>query len=340
MKEALALYPKARLRRLRNNANTRNLIREIRIGIHDLVFPLFIKHGFHIKQPISSMPGHFQLSIDQLEEELEMLVTLGIQSIILFGIPAIKDPLGKDSYSDEGIIQSAIPIIKKIAPDILIISDLCFCEYTDHGHCGVVSTNKEIDNDQTLALLVKQAVSHVKAGTDIVAPSGMMDGMVQAIRQGLDHAGYSHIPILSYSAKYSSSMYGPFREAAEGAPKFGDRLSYQMDYANTNESLRECTLDIAEGADMLMVKPAHTYLDILFKVKQAFPALPLGAYHTSGEYAMVKAAAEKGWIHEKSAVLEILTAIKRAGADFIITYFAKDVARWQQENKLSYPFLS
>ena len=324
------LYPNVRLRRLRNNANIRNLVRETEFGIQDLVFPLFIRHGVDIKKPISSMPGLFQISVDRLEDEIKELLGLNIQSVILFGIPALKDPLGKDSYSEEGIIQSAIPIIKKIAPNLLVISDLCFCEYTDHGHCGVIGAHGEICNDETLELLAKQAISHAKAGVDIIAPSGMMDGMVQAIRRGLDNAGYNNLPILSYAVKYASSMYGPFREAAEGAPKFGDRRSYQMDYANSNEALHECALDVSEGADLLMVKPAHTYLDIIFRVKQAFPELPLGAYHTSGEYAMIKAAAEKGWMDEKSIVLEVLTAIKRAGADFIITYFAKEVANWLQ----------
>jgi len=321
-------FPKTRLRRLRKNANIRDLVREVDFDIGDLILPLFIKHGSGLKTPIASMPGHFQWSVDKLEEEIKTLTQLGIKSIILFGIPKIKDGLGKDSYSDDGIIQAAIPAIKKAAPDMLVISDSCFCEYTDHGHCGVIEHGNEIDNDKTLELLVKQAVSHAKAGADIIAPSGMMDGMVQAIRHGLDNAGYHNIPILSYSVKYSSSMYGPFRDAAEGAPKFGDRRTHQMDFANIHESLRECALDIAEGADMLMVKPAHTYLDIITRVKQAYPALPLGAYHTSGEYAMIKAAAEKGWMDERSTALEVLTAIRRAGADFIITYYAKEVANW------------
>lgn len=320
-------FPKTRLRRLRQNANLRNLVRETRLDISKLVLPLFIKHGSNIKNPIASMPGHFQISVDQLADEVKNISALGIKNIMLFGIPAHKDPLGTDSYSDNGIIQTAIPIIKKAAPDLLIFSDTCLCEYTDHGHCGVV-TDHDVDNDKTLELLAKQVVSHVKAGTDIIAPSCNMDGMVQAIRIALDTAGYQHIPILSYAVKYASSMYGPFRQAAEGAPKFGDRRSYQMDFANAQEALRECALDIAEGADMLMVKPAHTYLDVICRVKQAYPELPLCAYHTSGEFAMIKAAAEKGWIDERSSALEVLTAIHRAGADFIITYFAKDVASW------------
>jgi porphobilinogen synthase len=324
----LGQYPTTRLRRLRHNASIRDLVRETHLDVGDLVLPLFIKHGSGIKKPIASMPGHFQISVDNLEEEILAIAALGIKNIILFGIPETKEGLGEDSYSDYGIIQTAIPVIKKAAADMLVISDVCLCEYTDHGHCGVVSDAHEIQNDQTLALLAKQAVSHAKAGADIIAPSGMMDGMVQVIRQGLDQAGCQQIPVLSYSVKYSSSMYGPFREAAEGAPKFGDRRTHQMDFANSKEALRECALDISEGADMLMVKPAHTYLDVIQRVKQAYPELPLGAYHTSGEFAMIKAAAEKGWIDEKSAALEVLTSIRRAGADFIITYFAKDAAGW------------
>lgn len=322
-------FPKTRLRRLRYNPLIRNLIKEVQLSVDELILPLFIRYGVNIKKPIISMPGHFQLSIDKVEEEITSIVALGIKSIILFGIPERKDALGKDSYSDNGIIQSVIPVIKKAAPNLLIITDNCFCEYTDHGHCGVVNMdNHEIDNDKTLELLAKQAVSYAKAGADVIAPSGMMDGAVQIIRSALDAADFQHIPILNYSVKYASAMYGPFREAAEGAPKFGGRHTHQMDYANINEAIRECTLDIEEGADMLMVKPAHTYLDIISRVKQAFPALPLGAYHTSGEYVMLKAAAEKGWIDERSAVIEVLTSIRRAGADFIITYYAKEIAAW------------
>lgn len=322
-------FPKTRLRRLRHNPSVRHLVRETEIDVNKLILPLFIKHGTQVRNPIASMPGHFQLSLDQLPEEVKSIQALGIKGVILFGIPAQKDPLGTDSYSDTGIIQSAIPIIKKHAPDLLILSDICFCEYTDHGHCGVVTENETIDNDQTLELLAKQAVSHAKAGTDIIAPSANMDGMVQAIRSALDHAGFHHLPILSYSTKYASAMYGPFRIAAEGAPKFGDRSTYQMDFANGNEALRECALDIAEGADMLMVKPAHTYLDIISRVKTTYPGLPLCAYHTSGEFAMLKAAAEKGWIDEQKSAREVLTAIHRAGADFIITYYAKEIAGWK-----------
>lgn len=319
-------FPTTRLRRLRRNPATRKMVQETRLQVENLVLPLFIRHGHGIKNPISSMPGCYQLSIDHLENEISDIMQLGIKSVLLFGIPAEKDAVGSDSYHDNGIIQTAIPVIKKLAPELLIITDVCFCEYTDHGHCGVVTEKQQIDNDKTLELLAKQAVSHAKAGADVIAPSGMMDGMIHAIRQGLDAAGFHDIPILSYAVKYASSMYGPFREAAEGAPKFGDRRTHQMDFNNKRESLRECALDIQEGADMLMVKPAHTYLDVIASVKQTYPTLPLGAYHTSGEYAMIKAAAEKGWIDEDAAAIEVLTAIKRAGADFIITYFAKQIA--------------
>lgn len=326
-------FPKTRLRRLRQNDSLRELVREFHLSPSKLILPLFIKHGKNIRNPISSMPGHFQLSVDQLPEEVKHIQELGLKGVILFGIPSEKDPFGKDAYSDSGIIQTAIPIIKKHAPNLLVMSDICFCEYTDHGHCGVVIHSKNggeaiIDNDQTLELLGKQAVSHAQAGTDIIAPSANMDGMVQAIRQALDEAGFSHMPILSYSTKYASAMYGPFRQAAEGAPRFGDRSTYQMDFANCREALRECALDISEGADILMVKPAHTYLDIITQVRATFPGLPLCAYHTSGEFAMLKAAAEKGWIDEQKSVREVLTAIRRAGADFIITYYAKEVAGW------------
>lgn len=326
-------FPKTRLRRLRKNSTIRDLVRETHLSVDKFVLPLFIKHGSGIKNPIPSMPGQFQISLDRLAEEIEEVDKLGIKSVILFGIPEQKDGLGSDSYSENGIVQRAIPIIKKAAPNLLIMSDICFCEYTDHGHCGVINQQEtaqevDVDNDETLALLAKQAVSHANAGAGVIAPSGNMDGMVQVIRDALDKALYQHIPILSYSVKYASGMYGPFRQAAEGAPKFGDRRTYQMDFANTNEAIRECALDIAEGADMLMVKPAHTYLDVIFRVKQMYPELPLCAYHTSGEYALLKAASEKSWIDERKSVLEVLTSIRRAGADFIITYYAKDVAIW------------
>jgi len=324
-------FPTTRLRRLRHTPQLRNLVREVHLDLSKLILPLFIKAGSNIKNPIASMPGHCQWSVDNLNEPLEALLKSGIKNIILFGIPAQKDPLGKESCADDGVIQQAIKQIKKIAPELLVISDVCFCEYTDHGHCGfVVEKNHgfEIDNDKSLAMLAQQAVSHAQAGADIVAPSANMDGMVGAIRNALDTADFKHIPILSYAVKYASSMYGPFRLAAEGAPKFGDRASYQMDFANRLEGLRECELDITEGADMLMVKPAHTYLDVICRVKETYPTLPLCAYHTSGEFAMLKTAAEKGWVDEKKAAFEVLTAIHRAGADFIITYYAQEVAQW------------
>ncbi len=325
-------FPLLRLRRLRQHPVLRDLIRETDIALKDLIFPLFIKGREGEKQPINTMPGLFQIPIQRLPQEIEELCKLGISSVLLFGIPPHKDPLGMDSYSDQGIIQEAIQVIRKTAPKMLIVSDVCFCEYTDHGHCGIITEKDgkfDLDNDQTLELLVKQAVSHAQAGADIVAPSGMIDGMVYAIRRGLDIAGYKHVPILSYSVKYQSCLYGPFRAASEGTPSFGDRSTHQMDTANAKEALREADLDVLEGADMLMVKPAHAYLDVIYRVKQAHPNIPLGAYHTSGEFCMIKAAAEKGWLDEKKAVLEILRGIRRAGADFIITYYAKEFAQWQ-----------
>ena len=320
-------FPTTRPRRLRYNAKIRDFIRETKLTTDQLVAPLFIRHGQNIRNPIRSMPGHYQLSVDLLPAELAQLANLGLRQLLLFGIPAQKDGLGSDSYADQGIIQNAIAAIKASGHDFLIISDVCFCEYTDHGHCGVWE-NDTVHNDATLEILAKQAVSHATAGADIIAPSGNMDGMVGAIRKALDAAGFVQVPILSYAVKYASSLYGPFREAAEGAPSQGDRKSYQIDPANGFEALRECALDVAEGADMLMVKPAHAYLDILYQVKQAYPGLPLGAYHTSGEFAMLKAAAANGWLNEKAATLEVLTGMRRAGADFIITYYAKEVAEW------------
>jgi porphobilinogen synthase len=307
------------------------LVRETELNVKDLVLPIFVKGREGKRVPIESMPGYFQIPICALEQEVEEILGLGISSVILFGIPPHKDRHGSDSYADDGIIQDAIRKIRDVTSNLLIISDVCFCEYTDHGHCGIISEisgKMDIDNDQTLELLIKQAISHARAGADVIAPSGMIDGMVGAIRRGLDESRFQHIPILSYAVKYNSAMYGPFRDAAEGAPKFGDRSTHQMDPSNGKESLREVKLDIDEGADMLMVKPAHSYLDIIYRVKQAHPEIPLGAYHTSGEFCMIKAAAERGWIDEKRAIFEILTGIKRAGADFILTYFTKDVANW------------
>lgn len=322
-----------RLRRLRQHEALRALVRETHLQVTDLVCPIFIKQAIKSteKIAISSMPGQYQIGLCHIEAEIQSIVSLGIHAVILFGIPEHKDAEGRAAVQDDGIIQQAIRLIKQQAPELLIISDICFCEYTDHGHCGVISEKTgrcDVDNDATLALLVKQSISHARAGTDVIAPSGMMDGMVAAIREGLDHEGFEHIPILSYAAKYCSAFYGPFREAAEGAPQFGDRSTYQMDPANPKEALREIDQDVAEGADMLMVKPALSYLDIIYQTKHRYPEIPLCAYQVSGEYAMVKAAAQCGWINEKKVALEMLLSIKRAGADFIITYFAKDVATW------------
>lgn len=320
-------FPVSRMRRLRRTPQLRSLLQENTVSVSDLVLPLFIKAGNNIKNPISSMPGHFQLSLDHLSAEIEEIKQLNIPAVILFGIPEEKDAMGSSALDDNGIIQQSIKLIKKIAPELLVITDLCFCEYTDHGHCGVMNADGQtVDNDKTLELLGIQAVSHARAGADIIAPSGMMDGMVKAIRAALDQHHFQDIPILSYAVKYASAFYGPFRVAAEGAPQFGDRKTYQMNPANANEALREAALDVAEGADMLMVKPAQNYLDIIYRVKQSFPALPLCAYQVSGEFAMIKAAGEKNWIDEKAVMMETLLAIKRAGADFIITYFAKEVA--------------
>jgi porphobilinogen synthase len=324
-------FPTVRMRRLRHPANLRALVREHRLSVEDLVLPLFIKEGHGIKNPIHSLAGHYQWSVDCLREEIQRIVDLRIPAVILFGIPLHKDARGSSALSENGVIPSAIAAIKEWAPQLVVISDLCFCEYTDHGHCGVIAAHQQgeviIDNDATLDLLAAQAVSHARAGADVIAPSGMMDGMVRAIRQGLDQNGFLHIPILSYAVKYASAFYGPFREAAgSGAPRYGGRQTYQMDPANAQNGIREAEMDVLEGADMLMVKPAHTYLDMIFRIKQKFPALPLGAYHVSGEYAMIKAAAAQGWLDEERAMLEALIAIKRAGADFIITYYAKAVA--------------
>lgn len=325
------MYPQTRPRRLRSHPLVRELVRETTLSVRDLILPLFIRHGTSQRLPIGSMPGHFQLSIDQLAGEIAEIESLGIPAVILFGIPEHKDAVGSDAYSDQGIIQQAVRTIKDLAPDLLVITDVCFCEFTDHGHCGIVSDNTgriDVDNDATLEILQREAVSHARAGADMIAPSGMMDGMIQALRSALDGAGYSHLPIMSYAAKYASAFYGPFREAAESTPQFGNRATYQMDPANGAEALREVALDVQEGADLLMVKPALSYLDIIRRVKQAHPDLPLAAYNVSGEYAMVKAAAAQGWIDEQRLTLEVLTSIRRAGADIILTYHAKDVARW------------
>ncbi|MBI5758184.1 MAG: porphobilinogen synthase [Planctomycetales bacterium] len=325
------IFPTVRLRRLRQHPVLREMVRETELSVRDLILPLFVRTGSNIRQPISSMPGHAQLSLDLLAEEAREVAALGIPAVILFGIPDQKDATGSGACRDDGIIPRAVQAVKQAVPELLVMTDVCFCEYTDHGHCGVVSDRTgrpDVDNDATLKLLVDQSLAHARAGADVIAPSGMMDGFVGAVRQGLDAAGFEHIPILSYAAKYSSGFYGPFREAAESAPQFGDRASYQMDPANADQALREVALDVAEGADILMVKPALSYLDVIYRVKQAHPGVPLAAYNVSGEYAMVKAAAANGWIDERRVTLEILTSIKRAGADMILTYSAKDVARW------------
>jgi porphobilinogen synthase len=296
--------------------------------LSDLVYPLFIKEGMTGRSAVESMPGIDQLSLEELSKEAQELIELGVSSVILFGIPSYKDASGSSACRSDGIIQRAIRCIKQVAPELLVIADLCLCEYTDHGHCGLLRSCGSLDHEATLPLLVEQAVSLAKEGADVIAPSGMIDGMVHAIRTGLDLAGFSHVPLLSYAVKYCSSLYGPFRQAAEGAPQFGSRASYQLDPANCQEGLREAFLDVQERADLLMVKPAHTYLDMICRIKEKHSSIPLGAYHTSGEYAMIKAAAEKGWIDERKVVYEVLTSIKRAGADFIITYYAKQFATW------------
>ena len=322
--------PITRPRRLRSHTQLRRLVQENYLQTDDLVLPLFIREDIEEKKPIESMLGHYQLSIKDLKKEIFSISKLNIPAVLLFGVPKHKDSMGTSSCDQDGIIQKAIREIKENSPNTLVITDLCFCEYTDHGHCGIINhhTGKaDVDNDGTLELLIQQAISHVEAGADVIAPSGMMDGMVGAIRAALDECGYDFIPILSYAVKYSSSLYGPFRDAAQGAPKFGNRQSYQMNYANSGEALREAELDIQEGADILMIKPASYYLDIISKIKNKHPQIPLAAYQVSGEFAMIKAAAEKGWIDEAAVAMESLLSIKRAGADFIITYFAKDIAK-------------
>lgn len=332
-----AALPK-RPRRLRTNPVLRSMVRETELNVHDFIYPLFVRHGRGIRQEIGSMPGVFQLSVDELLREAEETAALGIPAVVLFGIPAQKDPVGVENFDPDGIIQQAVRALKKEVPELLVVTDVCLCEYTDHGHCGILNVPGEyyhpglpegyVLNDPTLDVLARVAVSHAQSGADIIAPSGMMDGMVGVIRAALDGSGFAHTPILSYAVKYASAFYGPFREAAEGAPKSGDRKSHQMDPANAAEALREAAIDVEEGADMLMVKPALAYLDVIQRVKDAFPALPLAAYNVSGEYAMIKAAASSGWIDEARVTLETLTAMKRAGADLILTYHAKDAARW------------
>lgn len=336
-------FPVYRPRRLRCSENLRRMIRETHVSVDDFIYPLFVVHGQRVKQEISSMPGNYHLSIDMLPAEAEEIASLGIPAIILFGLPAVKDAIGSENFAEEGIVQQAIRAIKETVPELMVVTDVCMCEYTDHGHCGIIKPLPPyckgkglpggcLDNDATLEYLSRVAVSHVLAGADMVAPSDMMDGRVGAIRRALDQAGFECIPIMSYAAKHASSFYGPFREAADSPPQFGDRRGYQMDPANAREALREARLDIQEGADIIMVKPALPYLDIIRLIRETFDH-PLAAYSVSGEYAMVKAAAEKGWIDGRKVALELLTAIKRAGSDIIITYFAKDAARWLREER-------
>lgn len=330
-------YPFVRHRRLRQSAAIRGMVRETVLTVDDFIQPIFVTYGSGVKNEIPSMPGVFHFSLDTLEEEVKEIVDLGIPAVLLFGIPETKDSVGTSAFIEDGIVQEATRLIKKWYPNLLVVADTCLCEFTDHGHCGMVHTfevdgqvHGDVMNDESLELLTKTAVSQAKAGADIIAPSNMMDGFVQAIRAGLDEAGFEHVPIMSYSVKYASAFYGPFREAADSAPQFGDRKTYQMDPANAREALREAETDVLEGADMLMVKPALAYMDVIRTLKDQFD-LPLVAYNVSGEYSMVKAAALQGWISEKAIVQEMLTGMKRAGADIIITYFAKDAARWMQE---------
>lgn len=318
-----------RHRRLRTSHAMRSLVRETNVTVDDLMYPLFVMEGKNIKREVTSMQGVYQLSLDHLAAEIKEIVDLGIHAVMLFGIPKEKDAEGTGAYKDDGIIQQATKLIKKVAPELLVIADTCLCEYTSHGHCGVIE-GEEVKNDPSLALLAETAVSQAKAGADIIAPSNMMDGFVVTIRQALDEAGFEHIPIMSYAVKYASAFYGPFRDAADSTPSFGDRKTYQMDPANRLEALREAESDVEEGADFFIVKPALAYLDIVRDVKNNFD-VPIVAYNVSGEYAMVKAAAQNGWIDEQAVVMEKLTAMKRAGADVILTYFAKDVAKWLHE---------
>jgi porphobilinogen synthase len=324
-------YNFKRFRRLRYNPILRDMIRETELSKNDFIYPLFVMPGKKVKNPVKSMPGVFQFSIDTLVEECKEVRDLGIPAVILFGIPEKKDEQGSEAYDPNGIVQKAIRAIKKDVNNLLVITDVCMCEYTSHGHCGVLD-GEEILNDETLILLAKEAVSHIDAGADMVAPSDMMDGRVYAIRQALDDKGYHKTPIMSYAAKYSSGYYGPFRDAAESAPAFGDRRSHQMDIGNIEEALREVEADIDEGADIVMVKPAGPYLDVIREVKQTFN-MPTAAYQVSGEYAMIKAAGQNDWIDEERVMIESLTAIKRAGADMFLTYFAKDMARWIDKNR-------
>ena len=322
-------FPAQRSRRLRSSENIRRMVCETVLSVDNLIYPVFVTHGKGIARPVESMPGIYNYSIDMLLKHLEEAVRLKIPGILLFGIPAVKDEAGSEAYAEDGIIQQAVRSIKEAFPELLVITDICLCEYTSHGHCGLIREGS-VQNDATLDLLARTAVSHAAAGVDMVAPSDMMDGRVGAIRRALDEEGFEGVPVMAYSAKYASAYYGPFRDAAGSAPQFGDRKAYQMDPANSDEALREVWLDIEEGADIVMVKPALAYMDVIRRVKDEF-GYPVAAYNVSGEYSMIKAAAQKGWVDERRIVLESLTGIKRAGANIVITYHALDVAKWLQE---------
>ncbi len=324
-------FPLYRPRRLRESPLLRSMVRETALRADDFVYPLFAVHGRGVREPIGSMPGQYRLSIDELLKECKDAASMGIPAVLLFGLPRDKDPRGTEAYAEDGIIQQAVRAVKDTIPDLLVITDVCLCEYTSHGHCGVVEDGR-VKNDPSLELIARTAISHAEAGADMVAPSDMMDGRVAAIREGLDEGGFTETPIMAYSAKYASAFYGPFREAADSTPQFGDRRSYQMDPANALEAMREVALDVDEGADIVMVKPALPYLDIIARVKGEF-GLPVAAYSVSGEYAMLKAAAQLGWLDEERAMLEALTGIRRAGADIVITYFAKDAARLLEQGR-------
>ena len=336
---ATSLPGAARPRRLRHTAALRRMIRETRLTADDFIYPLFITHGRQVRAPIPSMPGIARLSVDEAVREAEAALNLGVPAVLLFGLPAMKDPVGLENFAPDGIVQQAVQALKAALPELVVVTDVCLCEYTDHGHCGVLHDRPDeatgagvprgyVLNDETLPILARVACSHAEAGADIVAPSGMIDGMVAALRHALDAEGHTHLPIMSYSVKYASSFYGPFRDAADGAPQFGDRKTHQMDPGNAREALREAALDVDEGADFLMVKPALPYLDIVRQIRDAFPQIPLVAYNVSGEYAMIKAAAAQGWLDERRVTLEALQGIKRAGADLVITYHALEAARW------------
>ncbi|MDO5036522.1 MAG: porphobilinogen synthase [Porphyromonas sp.] len=325
------MYPEVRLRRLRTSANLREMVRETHLQPSDFIHPLFVVHGEGIRREISSLPGQYHLSVDELVKECREIYAEGVKSVMLFGIPAYKDAEGSEALSDDGIVQQGLRALTRELPDLITIADVCMCEYTDHGHCGILHDH-EVDNDETVQYLARQSVSLAKAGAKIIAPSDMMDGRIGAIREALDEAGFQNIPIMSYAAKFSSSFYGPFRVAADSTPSFGDRKGYQMDPGNAREAMREIELDIMEGADMIMVKPALPYLDVLHEASQRYD-LPLAAYHVSGEYAMIEAAAEKGWIDRERVMMESLLSIRRAGAKLILTYYAKEAARLLNEGK-------